>query len=146
MPQIADRETWLAARRDLLIEEKAYTRLRDALAEKRRALPWVKVEADYEFDTTGGPMSLSELFGSKRQLIVYHFMLAPGAEAGCVGCSFLADHIDGIIPHLEQKDVAFAVVSRAPLGEIEAFRRRMGWRFRWVSSHASRFNYDFQVS
>ena len=146
MPQIADRETWLAARRELLAEEKAYTRLRDSLAEKRRALPWVKVEADYEFDTAGGPMSLGELFGSKRQLIVYHFMLAPGAKAGCVGCSFLADHIDGIIPHLEQKDVAFVAVSRAPLAEIEAFKRRMGWSFRWVSSNASAFNYDLGVS
>ena len=146
MPQIADRETWLEARRALLAEEKAYTRLRDSLAAKRRALPWVKVEADYEFDTAGGPMTLGELFGAKRQLIVYHFMLAPGAKAGCVGCSFLADHVNGIIPHLEQKDVTFVVVSRAPLAEIEAFKRRMGWSFRWVSSNASAFNYDFGVS
>lgn len=146
MTQIADRETWLKARRELLAEEKAYTRLRDSLAEKRRALPWVEVEKDYTFQGPEGPLKLADLFGAKRQLIVYHFMLAPGAAAGCVGCSFLADHVDGIVPHLQQRDIAFVVVSRAPIAEIEAFRKRMGWSFRWVSSGDAAFNYDFNVS
>src|SRR3954469_9115065 len=118
-PQIADRETWLAARRELLAEEKAFTRMRDALSEKRRALPWVEVTKDYAFEGPEGPLKLADLFGSKRQLIVYHFMLAPGAAAGCVGCSFLADHVDGIVPHLQQRDIAFVLVSRAPVAEIE---------------------------
>ncbi len=146
MPQIADRETWLEARRALLAEEKALTRLRDSLAAKRRALPWVEVTEDYLFQGPEGTLRLADLFGSKRQLIVYHFMLAPGAAAGCVGCSFLADHVDGIVPHLQQRDIAFVVVSRAPVAEIEAFRKRMGWSFRWVSSGGSSFNYDFNVS
>ena len=145
-PTIVTRETWLDARRALLAEEKAHTRARDALAAKRRALPWVKVEKDYRFEGPEGPLSLADLFAPKRQLIVYHFMLPPGAEAGCIGCSFLSDHLDGIVPHLQQKDVAFVAVSRAPVDEIAAFRRRMGWSFRWVSSGGGDFNYDFNAS
>jgi predicted dithiol-disulfide oxidoreductase (DUF899 family) len=140
------RETWLEARRALLAEEKALTRARDALAEKRRSLPWVKVDKAYSFEGPDGPVSLSDLFRGKRQLIVYHFMFAPDWEAGCTGCSFLSDHVDAIVPHLEQKDVAYVAISRAPVGKIEAFKRRMGWSFRWVSSAASDFNYDFNAS
>jgi predicted dithiol-disulfide oxidoreductase (DUF899 family) len=145
-PQIASREAWLEARTALLAEEKALTRARDALAEKRRALPWVKVEKDYRFETPDGAVSLSDLFGAKRQLIVYHFMFNPASEQGCTGCSFLSDHLDGIVPHLQQKDVAFVAVSRAPIAKLEAFRRRMGWSFRWVSSGGGDFNYDFGVA
>jgi len=145
-PTIADRETWLAARTALLVEEKALTRQRDALAARRRALPWVKVDKDYVFETPEGPKSLSELFAGKRQLLVYHFMFGPDWEKGCTGCSFLVDHLNGIIPHLQQKDIAFAAISRAPLAKLEAFKRRMGWSFRWVSSGSSDFNYDFGVS
>ena len=144
--EIATREAWLEARRTLLVEEKALTRTRDALAEKRRALPWVEVTKDYAFEGPEGPLNLADLFGGKRQLIVYHFMLAPGAAAGCVGCSFLADHVDGIVTHLQQRDIAFVVVSRAPVAEIAAFKARMGWSFRWVSSGDTGFNYDFNVS
>lgn len=146
MHQIADRETWLEARRALLAEEKAHTRMRDALAARRRALPWVKVDKDYRFEGPDGPLSLGELFGKKRQLIVYHFMFNPSRDEGCTGCSFLSDHLDGVIPHLQQKDVAFVAISRAPVAKLEAFRRRMGWSFRWVSSGGSDFNYDFNAS
>ena len=144
--EIVSRETWLEARRALLAEEKAHTRMRDALAAKRRALPWVKVDKDYRFEGPDGPMSLSDLFGRKRQLIVYHFMFNPSRDEGCTGCSFLSDHLDGIVPHLQQKDVAFVAISRAPVSKLEAFRRRMGWSFRWVSSGGSDFNYDFHAS
>jgi len=143
---VASRETWLEARRALLAEEKALTRARDALAEKRRALPWVKVDKDYVFRAHEGQLSLSDLFRGKRQLIVYHFMFGADWEAGCTGCSFLSDHVDAVIPHLEQKDVAYVAVSRAPIGRIEAFRRRMGWSFRWVSAADTDFNQDFSAS
>jgi predicted dithiol-disulfide oxidoreductase (DUF899 family) len=143
---VATRETWLEARRALLAEEKALTHARDALAQARRALPWVKVDKAYRFEGSDGSLSLEDLFRGKRQLIVYHFMFSPEWEAGCTGCSFLSDHVDAIVPHLEQKDVAYVAVSRAPIGKIEAFRRRMGWTFRWVSSAGSDFNYDFDAS
>lgn len=146
MTTIASRETWLEARRALLVEEKAMTRARDALAARRRALPWVMIEKDYRFEGPEGPLALADLFGAKSQLIVYHFMLPPGAAAGCTGCSFLSDHLDGIIPHLQQKDVAFVAVSRAAVAEIRAFQGRMGWSFRWVSSGGGDFNYDFNAS
>ncbi len=144
--RIVSREDWLVARRRLLAREKEATRLRDAVNAERLALPWVKIEKTYRFDTLDGPKTLAELFGSRSQLIVYHFMLGPGWAAGCPGCSFMADHLDGTLPHLEHHDVTLTAVSRAPLAEIEAYRKRMGWHFPWASSFESEFNYDFQVS
>jgi predicted dithiol-disulfide oxidoreductase (DUF899 family) len=137
---------WLAARKELLTKEKEFSRLRDALSVERRKLPWLKVEKEYSFDTPGGKRSLADLFAGKSQLIVYHFMFGPGWEEGCPLCSFLADHFDGPMVHLAHRDVAFVVISRAPLPQIEAFRQRMGWRFPWASSHGSDFNYDYHVS
>jgi len=140
------REDWLAARRQLLSREKELTRLRDELSAARRALPWVRVEKDYVFDTPDGPATLADLFDGRSQLMVYHFMFGPGWEQGCPSCSFLSDHIDGVNWHLPQRDVTLLAVSRAPLAQIEAFKERMGWRFKWVSSYRSDFNYDFHVS
>lgn len=140
------REEWLAARKALLTREKELTRLRDELNAKRRALPWVKVEKEYTFDTIEGRRSLVELFEGRSQLIVHHFMFGPGWSAGCVGCSFTADHIEGTRVHLEHHDVSLVRVSRAPLAEIDAYRKRMGWQVKWISSHGSDFNYDYQVS
>jgi predicted dithiol-disulfide oxidoreductase (DUF899 family) len=144
--KVVSHDEWIAARKAHLAEEKAFSRARDALAHKRRELPWEKVERKYVFDTPQGKQSLAELFGGKSQLIIYHFMLGPGWEAGCPSCSFLADHFDGAVVHLAQRDVSFVVVSRAPLAEIETFKRRMGWRFNWVSSFGNDFNSDYQVS
>ncbi len=144
--KVVSHDEWIAARKAYLAEEKAFTRARDALARKRRELPWEKVEKKYVFDTPQGKQSLADLFGGKSQLIIYHFMLGPGWEAGCPSCSYLADHFDGAVIHLAQRDVSFVVVSRAPLAEIETFKRRMGWRFKWVSSYGSDFNSDYQVS
>lgn len=143
---IVSRDKWLAARKILLAREKEATRLRDRLNAERLALPWVKIDTAYRFETPDGSKTLAELFDGRSQLMVYHFMLAPGWEAGCEGCSFLADHLDGTLPHLNHHDVTLVVVSRAPLAEIEAYRRRMGWTFPWVSSHGSDFNHDFHVS
>lgn len=143
---IATPERWLEQRRALLAREKALTRLRDELAAERRALPWVRVDKPYTFDTPQGRRSLAELFDGRRQLVVQHFMFAPGWEAGCKSCSFMADHVDGATVHLAQRDVSFVAISRAPLAEIERFRQRMGWRFRWASSHGTAFNHDFGVS
>lgn len=139
-------EEWLAARRRLLAREKELTRQRDALARERQALPWERMEKRYELESAKGRESLADLFNDKRQLLVYHFMLGPGWEQGCPSCSFLADHFDGMLPHLAARDVSLVAVSRAPLAEIRAFKERMGWRFKWVSSHGSDFNYDFGVS
>lgn len=144
--KIVSREEWLAARKALLAREKAETRLRDEVAAARAALPWVKVEKDYVFETPQGKKSLAELFGTRSQLVVYHFMLGPGWEAGCPGCSFLCDHLDGTLPHLNNHDVTLVAVSRAPLAEIERYKKRMGWKFPWVSSSGSDFNYDYRVS
>jgi len=144
--KVVSHNEWIAARKAYLAEEKAFSRARDALSRKRRELPWEKVEKNYIFDTPAGKQSLADLFGGKSQLIIYHFMLGPGWEAGCPSCSYLADHFDGAVVHLAQRDVSFVVVSRAPLSEIEAFKRRMGWRFKWVSSFGSEFNPDYQVS
>jgi predicted dithiol-disulfide oxidoreductase (DUF899 family) len=144
--KIVSRDEWLAARKAHLAEEKAFTRVRDELSRKRRELPWERIEKNYLFEGPNGRESLGCLFGGNSQLIVYHFMLGPGWEAGCPSCSLLADHFDGAVVHLAQRDVAFVVVSRAPLSQIEAFQRRMGWRFKWVSSFASDFNFDFHVS
>jgi predicted dithiol-disulfide oxidoreductase (DUF899 family) len=143
---VVSQEQWLAARRALLLKEKEFTHLRDKINAERLALPWVKVEKNYEFDTPKGKKTLTELFDGRSQLIVYHFMLGPGWDAGCPGCSFLSDHFDGALPHLENHDVTLTAVSRAPLAEIEAYQRRMGWKFPWVSASASDFNYDFHVS
>ena len=144
--QIVSHDEWIAARKAHLAEEKAFTRARDTLSRRRRELPWEKVDKNYVFEGPNGKVALADLFGDKSQLIVYHFMLGPGWEQGCPSCSFLADHFDGAVTHLAQRDVAFAVVSRAPLAEIEKFKQRMGWRFPWVSSFATDFNFDYQVS
>jgi predicted dithiol-disulfide oxidoreductase (DUF899 family) len=144
--QIVSREDWLEARRALLLKEKEATHLRDKVNAERMALPWVKVEKDYAFDTPEGKRSLSELFDGRSQLIVYHFMLGPDWEAGCPGCSFLCDHVDGALPHLNNHDVTWVAVSRAPVSKIEAYRTRMGWKFPWVSSSTSDFNFDYHVS
>jgi predicted dithiol-disulfide oxidoreductase (DUF899 family) len=145
-PRTATREQWLADRQALLRQEKEFNRLRDQLSARRRELPWVRIDQDYTFDSSAGRVSLAGLFDGKSQLIVYHFMLAPGWEEGCRGCSFVADHFDGAIPHLGARDIAFAAVSTAPLPEILAFRQRMGWRFKWVSSAGTRFNHDYHVT
>ena len=144
--KIVSRDEWLQTREALLAKEKALTRQRDALSAERRALPWVRVEKPYVFEGPEGTLSLADLFEGRSQLIVQHFMLAPGWEEGCVGCSLCADHVDGANLHLPQHDVSFTAVSRAPFPEIEAFKKRMGWRFNWVSSFGSDFNYDFHVS
>jgi predicted dithiol-disulfide oxidoreductase (DUF899 family) len=143
---IVSPEAWLDARRDLLAAEKDLTRRADQVAALRRRMPWVRVETHYVFDGPDGPVPMADLFDGRRQLIVQHFMLGPGWEQGCPSCSFMADHADGMTVHLAHRDVAFAAVSRAPIDEIERFRRRMGWKFRWVSSHGNRFNRDFRVS
>jgi predicted dithiol-disulfide oxidoreductase (DUF899 family) len=143
---VVSRDEWLTARKQLLTREKEYTRLRDTLSAERRGLPWVRVEKPYVFDGPQGKETLADLFGGHSQLIVKHFMFGPGWAEGCVGCSFHADHMEGALLHLGQRDVTLLCVSRAPLPEIEAFKRRMGWRFKWVSSFESDFNYDFNVS
>ncbi|MBN8973730.1 MAG: thioredoxin family protein [Xanthobacteraceae bacterium] len=143
---VVSRNEWLAARKAHLAREKELTHLHDAVSAERRALPWMKVEKTYLFDSSTGPKSLDDLFGDKSQLIVNHFMLAPGWKEGCVGCSFGADHVEGTLVHLAQRDVAYVAVSRAPLAEIEAYKQRMGWHFDWVSSFGNDFNYDFHVS
>lgn len=144
--KIVAREDWLAARRALLLKEKELSRQRDRLNEERRALPWVKVEKAYRFDGPDGVETLSDLFGGNSQLLVYHFMFGPGWKEGCSGCSFLADHIDGANLHLAHHDVSLVAVSRAPLAEFMPFKKRMGWSFKWVSSHGSGFNEDHHVS
>jgi predicted dithiol-disulfide oxidoreductase (DUF899 family) len=143
---VVSRDEWLVARKALLQKEKEFTRQKDQLFAECRALPWVKVDKNYVFDTASGKQTLADLFGDKSQLIVTHFMLGPEWEQGCVGCSFGADHYDGIVVHLEHHDIAFVVVSRAPLPKIDAFKKRMGWRFKWVSSYGSDFNHDYHVS
>jgi predicted dithiol-disulfide oxidoreductase (DUF899 family) len=144
--RIVSREQWLKERTDLLAKEKELTRLRDRLARERRMLPWVRVEKPYSFDAPEGKVTLSDLFDGRSQLIVKHFMLAPGQKDGCVGCSFESDHVEGTLVHLQNHDVSYVAVARAPLDEIEAFRTRMGWTFRWVSSFGGDFNYDFNAS
>jgi len=143
---IGTRDEWLKARLDLLNAEKELTRRSDAVAAQRQALPWVRVEKDYRFDTDQGPMVLRELFRGRSQLLVYHFMFGPDYKAGCISCSSIADGFNGIVPHLEHHDVAFTAVSRAPLPKLQAFRQRMGWSFPWACALAGDFNYDFNVS
>ena len=143
---VVSREEWLEASRRLLALEKEETKLRDKVRAERLAMPWVKVDKDYVFDTPKGKKSLADLFDGRSQLIVYHFMLGPDWDAGCPGCSFLSDHIDGTLPHLNNHDVTFIAVARAPLDKIEAYKKRMGWKFPWVSSFGSDFNFDYHVS
>jgi predicted dithiol-disulfide oxidoreductase (DUF899 family) len=144
--KIISHDEWTAARKQLLQEEKEFTHRRDELSRRRRELPWEQVEKQYVFDTPVGKKSLAELFDGRSQLIVYHFMLGPDWEEGCHGCSYVSDHFDGSLPHIAARDVSFVAVSRAPLAKIEGFKKRMGWRFRWVSSHGNDFNHDYQVS
>ncbi|HEV7277527.1 MAG TPA: thioredoxin family protein [Devosiaceae bacterium] len=143
---VVSRDDWLTARRDLLKAEKELTHTRDKVARERLALPWVRMEKEYVFDTPDGRRTLADLFDDRSQLLVQHFMFAPGWKEGCPSCSFMADHTDGMNEHLSHHDVTMIAVSRAPLPEIERYRSRMGWRFRWVSSNGSPFNYDFRVS
>ena len=145
-PKIVSRDEWTAERRELLKREKELTRLRDEVSAKRRELPWVQIEKEYVFQGPRGDVTLADLFDGRSQLIVYHFMFGPGWEQGCPSCSFIADHMDGSWIHLTHRDVTLVAVSRAPLPQIEAFRKRMGWKFPWVSSNANDFNYDYHVS
>ncbi len=145
-PSVVSPAEWLAARKELLKKEKEFTRLRDELSRQRLSLPWEKVEKQYVFDGPGGKETLADLFGGRSQLLVYHFMLAPEWKEGCSGCSFLSDHIDGATAHLAAHDVSLVVVSRAKLAQIGAFKKRMGWKFKWVSSNANDFNFDYHVS
>jgi predicted dithiol-disulfide oxidoreductase (DUF899 family) len=145
-PPVVSHEAWLAARQQLLVKEKEFTRLRDELSRERRQMPWEKVEKKYVFESVRGAVTLADLFAGRSQLFVYHFMLGPGWNEGCKSCSYLADSFDGVTIHLAQRDTALAAISRAPLPEIELFKRRMGWKFPWVSSLGSDFNHDYQVS
>jgi predicted dithiol-disulfide oxidoreductase (DUF899 family) len=144
--KVVPQAEWLAARKEFLKKEKEFTRLRDELSRQRRELPWKKVETRYVFDGPKGQESLADLFAGRSQLIVYHFMFGPGWKEGCPSCSYLADHFDGAAVHLAHRDTTLAVISRATLPEIEAFKKRMGWRFKWVSSASNDFNFDYHVS
>jgi predicted dithiol-disulfide oxidoreductase (DUF899 family) len=144
--RVVSHEEWLVARKELLAKEREHTRLRDELTEQRRALPWEAVTKEYVFDGAGGKQTLAELFDGRSQLIVYHFMFHPDDQAGCPHCSLRADGFDGIPVHLAQRDVTFVVVSRAPYAKLAAYQKRMGWRFKWVSSGESGFNFDYGVS
>lgn len=146
MHELVSRDQWIEASQALLVEEKALSEARDRLAEKRRALPWVRIEKDYRFDGAEGSVSLSDLFDGRSQLVIYHFMFAPEWDEGCPGCSFLSDQVDGARRHFEHRDVSWVAVSRAPIDKLMAYRKRMGWDFRWLSSGNSDFNYDFHVS
>src|SRR2546421_8199110 len=144
--KVVSQKEWIASRKKLLVKEKKFSKLRDAMNRERRKLPWVKVEKNYVFEGSMGKVSLADLFCGKSQLIIYHFMFGPGWKDGCPHCSFWADHYDSVNFHIGQRDTAFAVVSRAPLKEIEPFKKRMGWKFKWVSSFNTDFNFDFNVS
>jgi predicted dithiol-disulfide oxidoreductase (DUF899 family) len=144
--RVVAQKDWLIARKKLLVKEKKFSKLRDELNKQRRKLPWVKVEKEYSFDGPMGRATLADLFCGKSQLIVYHFMFGPDWKEGCPHCSFWADHYDSVNLHLGQRDTALVVVSRAPLKKIEPFKKRMGWRFNWVSSFKTDFNFDFNVS
>ena len=144
--KVVSREEWLAARIEHLAKEKEFTRLRDQLSQQRRELPWVKVDKEYIFDGPNGKETLSELFAGRSQLLIYHFMFDPSWDEGCPSCSFWADNYDGIIVHINHRDVTLVTVSRAPLDQLEAYRRRMGWNFKWVSSWETDFNRDYHVT
>lgn len=145
-PTVVSEDKWMAARRDLLRQEKELTRMRDQLAASRRELPWINVSKTYTFDGPSGQVSLADLFNGRSQLAVYHFMMGPGWGEGCPSCSFVADHLVPSVVHLQARDVSLAVVSRAPLAEILPFKERMGWDLNWVSSHRNDFNFDYHVS
>jgi predicted dithiol-disulfide oxidoreductase (DUF899 family) len=145
-PTVVSPAKWLTARLALLRREKAFDRQRDQLSARRRKLPWVRVDQDYVFSTPGGKKTLAELFAGRSQLIVYHFMLGPDWEEGCRGCSYVSDHFDGAVAHLGARDVTLTAVSRAPLKKIQSFKKRMGWKFPWVSSDGTTFNFDYHVS
>jgi predicted dithiol-disulfide oxidoreductase (DUF899 family) len=143
---IVSQEEWISARQELLKKEKESVRLRDQLSAERRKLPWAKVKKNYVFDAPGGKVTLADLFAGRNQLVIYHFMFGPDWQEGCPSCSFVSDHLDGTLPHLAARDVTMVTVSRAPLAKIEVFKKRMGWRFKWVSSYGGDFNADFHVS
>lgn len=143
---VVSNERWIEARKALLAKEKEFTRMRDAISKERRKLPWERVDKEYVFDGPGGKETLADLFDGRSQLLVYHFMYGPDWTEGCKSCSFLADHFNPAIPHLRQRDVTMVAVSRAPLEILEAFKKRMGWSFKWVSSLGNDFNRDYQVS
>lgn len=143
---VVNHDEWVAARRQFLAREKEFTRLRDELSAQRRALPWERVEKQYSFESERGRETLADLFGSRSQLIVYHFMFAPEWEVGCKSCAFWADNFNGIVDHLAQRDVSFVAISRAPLAKMQAQARRLGWTFKWVSTAGNEFNYDYNVS
>jgi predicted dithiol-disulfide oxidoreductase (DUF899 family) len=143
--EVGTREEWLAARVELLEREKELTRRSDELARQRQELPWVRVEKEYSFETDAGTKSLAELFAGRPQLLVFHFMFGPEDTEGCPGCSFMADHVDGAVAHLNHRDVTFLAASRGPLARLAAYKLRMGWSFPWVSSLGSDFNVDFAV-
>ncbi len=145
-PKVVSQTEWVAARKELLHKEKELTRLRDEISRQRRELPWEKVEKQYVFDGPNGKEPLADLFDGRSQLIVYHFMFGPEWQEGCPSCSFNMDHTDAALVHLAQRDVTFLAVSRAPFPKIEAFKKRMGWRFKWVSSNQNEFNRDYHVS
>src|SRR5579872_2850962 len=144
--KVVSRDQWLEARKSLLAKEKQFTRLREELSQERRELPWEAVSKNYVFEGPDGNQSLSELFDGRSQLIVYHFMFGPDWDAGCPHCSFWADSFNEVIVHLNQRDVTMIAVSRAPYSKLAAYRKRMGWNFKWVSSHGADFNFDYQVS
>jgi predicted dithiol-disulfide oxidoreductase (DUF899 family) len=144
--EVVSAAEWLVARKDLLAREKEFNRQRDALSAARRALPMIKIEKEYVFDGPKGKETLADLFDGRSQLIVYHFMFGPDWEEGCKSCSYLADHFDGANWHLPHRDVTFVAISRAPLSKLEAYKKRMGWRFKWVSSNKNDFNFDYHVS
>jgi predicted dithiol-disulfide oxidoreductase (DUF899 family) len=144
--RVVTNKEWLRARTALLAKEKEFTRLRDKLSRQRRELPWERVEKKYVFDGPGGQESLAKLFENRGQLVVYHFMFNPASDEGCKHCSFWADNFNGIVVHLNHRDVAFVAISRAPLAKIEPFKKRMGWSFKWLSSSQNDFNYDYQAS
>ena len=144
--QVVTPEEWVEARKHLLAKEKEFTRLRDQLSQARRDLPWARVTKQYAFEGPEGKQTLAQLFAGRSQLIVYHFMFGPDWEAGCKSCSFWADNFNGIVPHLNQRDVTFVAISRAPLPKLQAFATRLRWSFKWLSSYGSDFNYDYDVS
>ena len=145
-PNIVSRKDWIAARKELLKKEKESIRLLDEISAERRKLPWVEIDKDYVFEGPSGKVKLADLFAGRTQLVVYHFMFGPDWEEGCPSCSLVSDHFDGTLPHLAARDVSFVAISRAPLAKLEAFKKRMGWKFNWVSSNGSDFNTDFHVS
>jgi predicted dithiol-disulfide oxidoreductase (DUF899 family) len=144
--KVVSREEWVAAREELLAREKEHTRLGDELARQRRELPWVRVQKEYRFETDDGTRTLAELFDGRGQLLVYHFMFGPSYEAGCPTCSSMADTVDGVLPHLNARDATMLFVSQAPLEKLQAYKRRMGWSFPWVSSARTDFNFDLGFS